>query len=503
MIRILDLNFNIEYINEAAHTNLLGYSKEDLIGKFALKLVHPEDRRGVINFVRKNIKKGEGNLEFRINKKDGNFIWVNVNGKVIKDFNGNEKILMILRDITKQKSLEQKLTQSQNSLKKLNYELEKIIKQRTHDLQQSEKKYRDLFETSPNPILLVDLKGNIIDCNKATLEKYGLSREEIVNKHFTNLDLYHNLDLNDLAGKLRDVFQGKIVQAIELQLKKKNGEMTWVIINGSLIQSEGKMLYQAILQDITKIKEAELELKRLSNLKSELLKTTSHELKSPLTVIKGFTNMLLDLKSTNLDEESIFMLQNIKIGSKKIQKLINDLLESSKLESSEVKLDFNRENLSSLMYSSIEELSYLAISKNQEIITEIHKDLKTMFDKERIFEVMINLLNNAIKYTPPNGKILIKTELKNKFYEISIKDTGIGFTKDEKTKIFKQFGKIKRTDQNEDIEIEGSGLGLYIAKRIVELHGGMIRVESEGRNKGSTFFFTLPIKEKLFNNKSI
>ena len=139
MIRILDLNFNIEYINEAAHTNLLGYSKKELIGKFALQFVHPEDRRGVINFVRNNIKKGEGNLEFRMNKKDNDYLWVNANGKVIKDFNGNEKILMILRDITKQKTLEQKLTQSQKSLKELNYELEKIVKQRTHDLQQSEK----------------------------------------------------------------------------------------------------------------------------------------------------------------------------------------------------------------------------------------------------------------------------------------------------------------------------------------------------------------------------
>ncbi|MFX0071487.1 MAG: PAS domain S-box protein [Candidatus Hermodarchaeota archaeon] len=495
MIRILDHNFNIEYVNEAAHKNLLGYFKEELIGKFALQFIHPEDRRGVINFVRKNIKMGEGNLEFRIKKKDENYLWVNAIGKIIEDFNGEAKILMILRDITKQKNLEQKLTQSQNSLKKLNFELEKIIKRRTHDLQQSEKKYRDLFQTSPNPILLVDLKGNIIDCNKSTLENYGYSREEIVNKNFTSLDVFHNLDLSDLVEKLKAVFQGKVVDPIELQLKKKNGETTWVIVNGSLIQSEKKSLYQAIIQDITKIKEAELELKNLSNLKSEMLKTTTHELKSPLTIIKGFTNMLLDLKSTGFDEESILMLQNIKSGSAKIQKIINDILESSKLESSEVKLDFYYEDLSSLIYSSIEELNYLTITKNQEIITKIGEDLKTTFDKERISEVLVNLLNNAIKYTPPNGIISIKTETKNNFYQISIRDTGIGFTKDEKSKIFKQFSKIKRTGQTEDNEIEGSGLGLYIAKRIVELHEGKIWVESEGRNKGSTFFFTLPIKK--------
>jgi signal transduction histidine kinase len=115
------------------------------------------------------------------------------------------------------------------------------------------------------------------------------------------------------------------------------------------------------------------------------------------------------------------------------------------------------------------------------------------FDKERMYDVIANLLINAIKYTPPNGEIIIKSEIKEKFYIISIKDTGIGITEEEKSQLFREFGKIERYGMGWDIGIEGSGLGLYMSKKIVQLHKGDMWVESEGRNKGSTFCFSLPI----------
>ena len=124
---------------------------------------------------------------------------------------------------------------------------------------------------------------------------------------------------------------------------------------------------------------------------------------------------------------------------------------------------------------------------------KIHEYLTSNFDKERIYEVISNLLLNAIKYTPPGGNITIRTEIKKKFYVISVEDNGIGITEEEKDLLFNQFGKIERYGKGWDIDIEGSGLGLYISKEIVKLHGGEIWVKSEGRNKGSKFFFSLPI----------
>ena len=102
------------------------------------------------------------------------------------------------------------------------------------------------------------------------------------------------------------------------------------------------------------------------------------------------------------------------------------------------------------------------------------------------------LITNAIKYTPPNGKIEIKTELKEDSVVVSVKDNGIGFTEKQKKMIFQQFGKIERYGKGLDLGIDGTGLGLYISKRIVEAHEGKIWMESEGKNKGSTFYFTLP-----------
>ena len=116
-----------------------------------------------------------------------------------------------------------------------------------------------------------------------------------------------------------------------------------------------------------------------------------------------------------------------------------------------------------------------------------------MFEKEKIYDVVNNILSNAIKYTPPGGIIEVKSKIKDGFYIISVKDNGIGIEKDEKAILFQQFGKIERFGQGWDIEAGGSGLGLYISKKLIELHGGNIWLESEGKNKGSTFYFSLPI----------
>ena len=113
-------------------------------------------------------------------------------------------------------------------------------------------------------------------------------------------------------------------------------------------------------------------------------------------------------------------------------------------------------------------------------------------EKEEIHDVLSNLLTNAIKYTPPKGNIDVKTELKDDSVVVSISDNGIGFSEEQKKKIFQQFGKIERYGKRLDLGIDGTGLGLYISKKIVEAHKGKIWTESKGQNKGSTFYFSLP-----------
>ena len=244
--------------------------------------------------------------------------------------------------------------------------------------------------------------------------------------------------------------------------------------------------------DITERKNVEEKLKEVNKLKSEFLRRASHELKTPLISIKGFSELILSLYEDQLDTPVISKLREITDGCERLQNIINNLLKTSRLESPELKPKVQKEDLSFLIKFCVHELESLTETRKQSIELDIHNELYVNIEKEEIHDVLSNLFTNAIKYTPPNGKIEIKTDLKEENVIISVKDNGIGFTEEQKTKIFQQFGKIERYGQGLDLGIDGTGLGLYISKRIVESHGGKIWMESEGKSKGTTFYFTLP-----------
>ncbi len=222
---------------------------------------------------------------------------------------------------------------------------------------------------------------------------------------------------------------------------------------------------------------------------------SSHELKTPLVSIKGFSDLLLTVHRSKLDDYSISKITAIKNGADRLQKLIGDILKAAELESGYTKIKLKNDNLSNVINICIREVQGFADLRNHELEIKVQPKLITNFEEEQIHIVVSNLLSNAIKYTPPNGKIEIRSEIRDNFIITSIKDNGIGFTSEEKQKIFKQFGKIERYGQNLEVVTDGTGLGLFISKKMVELHGGELWVESEGRNQGSTFYFTLPLTQ--------
>ncbi|KKK58584.1 hypothetical protein LCGC14_3042960, partial [marine sediment metagenome] len=244
--------------------------------------------------------------------------------------------------------------------------------------------------------------------------------------------------------------------------------------------------------DITERKHVEEKLREINELKSEFLRRASHELKTPLISIKGFSELILSLHEDQLETSIISKLREINDGCERLQNIINNLLKTSRLESPDLKPNVQKEDLSFLINFCVHELESLAEVRKQSIKLDIHNEIYANIEKEEIHDVLSNLLSNAIKYTPPMGKIEIKTELHEDSVVVSVKDNGIGFNEVQKTKIFHQFGKIERYGQGLDLGIDGTGLGLYISKRIVESHGGKIWMESEGKNKGSSFYFTLP-----------
>lgn len=326
---------------------------------------------------------------------------------------------------------------------------------------------------------------------KAYLNVLGYSVEDIIGKrprYFTHPD-----DIGRVSKAIKEgLLNGEIKE--EFRIKHKKGHYKWVETKGKYLMENNKMKGAIFIsRDITERKEAERKLIELNKLKSEFLRRASHELKIPLVSIKGNTDLILSLYKDQLNSDTISKLGQINKGCNRLQNIINKLLKSSKLESSDFKPKTKKVNLSTFLKFCVNELNPFAEAKSQSFDMEINDEIFAEFAKEEIYDVISNLLTNAIKYTPPEGKIDVKTELNKENVIVSFKDNGIGFLKSEKTKIFKQFGKIKRPEQGLESEIDGTGLGLYISKRIIESHGGEIWMESEGRNKGSTFYFSLPL----------
>ncbi|MBA7689509.1 Alkaline phosphatase synthesis sensor protein PhoR [subsurface metagenome] len=182
-------------------------------------------------------------------------------------------------------------------------------------------------------------------------------------------------------------------------------------------------------------------------------------------------------------------------GAIRLKELVDNLLDASILDADKFELKLNNENFVEIIKGSVNEMAHLASVREIGLNMDVPDALFFDVDKLRLRQAINNLISNAIKNTPIGGKVSIALIDKNNFVDIKVKDSGVGIIEKEKEKLFEKFGKIERYGMNLDVDIEGSGLGLYISKEIVELHGGRILVESEGRHKGSTFTI------RLFRNR--
>ena len=225
-------------------------------------------------------------------------------------------------------------------------------------------------------------------------------------------------------------------------------------------------------------------------LRKELITRVSHEFKTPLNLVYGASQMLTKYKNELTPEASRY-IDIIEKGGERLNTLIEDLIDCSKLESKDLIIKWKIENLVEIIKDCVEELIYFANQRGILLNIEIPRELYLEIDRFRIEQVITNILSNAIKNTPTKGIINIILSDSDNFVDVIIKDTGIGLTEKEKQKLFKKFGKIERQRISLEINTEGSGLGLYLSNEIIKLHGGEIKVKSEGRNKGSTFTIRL------------
>ncbi len=260
------------------------------------------------------------------------------------------------------------------------------------------------------------------------------------------------------------------------------------------IESFNKRLRKEVRSATAELWSVNQHLKRIDSMKDEFISIASHELKTPTTAIKGFLWLILN-KDRELSDYSREKIQRVAELTDHLTQLVNDMLDVSKLEANNLRLQKERFDIVSLAKEAKREIEMTGVVGEKQLEIEDNKYCIVYADKRRMQQVLVNLLSNAVKYTPRNGNIDVAFHSNKSHIQIKVSDNGMGIKRSDMKKLFTKFGKIE--DKEHPTNLPGTGLGLYICKRIIELSGGTIKATSR-IGKGSTFAFTLP---KSYNDQ--
>lgn len=388
-------------------------------------------------------------------------------------------------------------------------------------LKESEEKFKKITTSAHDGIIMMNNDGKISFWNDAAEKIFGYSVDEVMGKNVHNFLVPENL--KDMSKKAFQNFKttGKgtaIGNTVELPALRKDGKEITVDLSLSAMKLQNKWCSIGIIRDVSvrkeeekKLKEAKAELERANKYleqatlkanefatqaeqankaKSEFLANMSHEIRTPMNGVIGMTGLLLD---SELKPEQIEFAEAIRTSGESLLTIINDILDFSKIESGKLELEMQTFSLRECVEEALDMIVTKAQEKNIELVQLIDKSISSSIvgDVTRLRQIIINLLNNAIKFTD-SGEIVLSAKAKRidkKYHEIhmSIKDTGIGIPKDRMDRLFKSFSQV---DSSTTRKYGGTGLGLTISKKLSEIMGGKMWAESE-EGKGSVFHFTI------------
>lgn len=370
--------------------------------------------------------------------------------------------------------------------------------------QQSEARYRAIVEDQTELIARYLPDTTIVFANTAYCRYFGLKLEEILGKSY-NPAIFEQ-DRERVAQLVNSMNPENPTVTIENRVIV-NGEIRWTQwVNRMLFDKQGKFSeFQSVGRDITVLKEAEAqllhsserislanaELARAARLKDEFLANMSHELRTPLNSILGLTETLLEELFGSLTNQQRQFIQTIGQSGEHLLALINDILDLAKIESGKMELELSSVELHSICASSLAFFKQQAQHKEIQLSCKIAPEIcEIEADERRLLQVLVNLLSNAVKFTPDRGRVELEVRMKSEqqAVELRVKDSGIGIPPENLIQIFQPFIQL---DSSLSRRYDGTGLGLSIVQRIVNLHGGSIRVESEV-GQGSCFTVTLP-----------
>ncbi|RLD03064.1 MAG: hypothetical protein DRI56_13110, partial [Chloroflexota bacterium] len=268
-------------------------------------------------------------------------------------------------------------------------------------------------------------------------------------------------------------------------------ELIQGFVEESGIALDNARMYSELKRINQQLERANQRLRELDKMKDELVSIASHELRTPMTAIKSYVYMALFREREGISDKAADYLQKAYDSTERMIRLINDMLSVSRLDTGRLTVNLRKDDVQEIIERVLSDLAVKAKEKNIRFIFNKKEDLPLAWiDPDRISEVLINLVGNSIKFSFPGGEIEVRVESRDKEILVSIRDEGPGIPKEDIPRLFKKFGRLQHSFATMAETQGGTGLGLYISRGIVELHGGRIWVESE-KGKGSTFFFTL------------
>jgi protein-histidine pros-kinase len=360
------------------------------------------------------------------------------------------------------------------------------------DRKKAEQKFRDLLESAPDAMVIVDSRGRIVLVNSQAEALFGYRRDELLGQSVEVLiperaRTRHTAFRSDYfeRPKLRAMGAG-----LELHGRRKNGSEFPVEVSLSPLSTEEGQLVSSAIRDVTERRRFEQRLRDANRMKSEFLANMSHELRTPLNGIIGFSEFLYDEKPGRLNAKQKEYLHDILSSGRHLLQLINDILDLSKVEAGRMELYPERFDLPALIEETCATISPLAVEKEIRIRTSGADGMQVELDRQKLKQVLLNLLSNAVKFTPAGGRIEVRHALEpGGGLRIEVADSGIGIRPEDLGKLFVEFQQI---DGGAGRRYGGTGLGLALVKRIVELQGGAVEVTSEP-GRGSCFAVRLPV----------
>jgi PAS domain S-box-containing protein len=479
----------------------LGYAPEQLVGRNYVELVHPDDVAGALALQARLLAAPHEpvTIEARMRKGDGGWVWMEMVCVNHLDDPAVGAIVTNTRDISRRKEAERALAASEERLRVLNAELERRVSERTAEL-------ADLYDRAPCGYHSMGADGTYRRVNDTELAWLGYTRAELVGqKSFS--DLLTPASRASLARRRPELWFHGQVSDLELTLVRKDGTTMPVSVNAGAVKDASGTPVEArvTMIDITARKHGEDSLRRRSDelslanaaltgasrAKDEFLASMSHELRTPLNAVLGLCEALEEQVYGPVEERQRTALRRIEESGRRLLALIDDILDLSKLDADRMPLDVEPVRVDEICKVSLRSIQEPALRKQQTVGFHATDGFATLpADARRLKQILVNLLSNAVKFTPEGGSVGLDAVVDEagECVRFTVWDTGKGIADVDLPRLFRPFAQL---DGSLSREHGGTGLGLSLVRKLVELHGGGVSVESEP-GKGSRFEVILP-----------